>query len=81
MTKQPFDAEFEHEFDEVERYEFREPKPYLFQADRREFVQTLGTESSWLLPRVAHTRNGGGRVEMNRSRNDFISVRMASLPC
>ena len=30
------------EFDEVERYELREPKPYAFHADRREFVQTLG---------------------------------------
>lgn len=29
-------------FDEVERYELRESKPYSFQADRREFVQTLG---------------------------------------
>lgn len=29
-------------FDEVERYELREAKPYSFEADRREFVQTLG---------------------------------------
>ena len=30
------------EFDEVERYELREPQPYAFRTGRREFVQTLG---------------------------------------
>lgn len=38
MTDQPIDDRF----DEVERYELRETKPYSFDADRREFVQTLG---------------------------------------
>ncbi|MCA9214025.1 MAG: molybdopterin-dependent oxidoreductase, partial [Planctomycetales bacterium] len=32
----------DEEFDEVERYELRERKPYSFQSDRREFVQILG---------------------------------------
>ena len=34
--------EADHGFDEVERYELREHAPYVFAADRREFVQTLG---------------------------------------
>ena len=35
--------EFDHQFNEVERYELREHEPYVFAANRREFVQTLGT--------------------------------------
>ena len=30
------------EFDEVERYELREPNRYRFQSDRRQFVHTIG---------------------------------------
>ncbi len=38
MTDQPFDARHA----EFERYELRESPPYVFAADRREFVQLLG---------------------------------------
>lgn len=38
MSVTPFDDQNA----EVERYELREPKPYRFEADRREFVQALG---------------------------------------
>ncbi len=42
MTHRQENTESENEFEEVERYEFRESKPYTFQADRREFVQSVG---------------------------------------
>jgi CO/xanthine dehydrogenase Mo-binding subunit len=38
MSVKPFDDQMA----EVERYELREPTPYAFEADRREFVQALG---------------------------------------
>ena len=59
MTDQPFDAEF----DEVERYEFREAKPYVFQADRREFVQTLG---AGIMVAVVASRSQGQRPVARR---------------
>ena len=49
MSDQPHDDAFS----EVERYELREVNPYAFQADRREFVQTLG---AGIVVAVAATR-------------------------
>ena len=51
------------EFDEVERYELREPKRYSFQADRREFVQTLG---AGLVVAVAASRTVAQRRSARR---------------
>lgn len=59
MTNQPI----LDEFDEVERYELREPKPYSFRADRREFVQTLG---AGLVVAVAASRTEAQRRSARR---------------
>lgn len=49
---------FNSDFDEVERYELREDKPYAFEADRREFVQLLGSGLVFL----AVANQSGSRV-------------------
>jgi CO/xanthine dehydrogenase Mo-binding subunit len=49
------------QFPEPERYELSEPPPYVFQLNRREFVQTLGAGLliSMVLPDVFGQRRGG----------------------
>ena len=50
-------------FDEVERYELREPRRYSSQADRREFVQSLG---AGLMVAVAVSRTEAQRRSARR---------------
>lgn len=65
------DSNCADDFDEVERYELREPKPYAFQADRREFVQTLG---AGIMVAVAASRSQAQRGRAAR-RDELLSER------
>ncbi len=62
------------EFLEVERYELREGPPYRFEANRREFVQVLG---SGLMIAAAATRVSGQRGSGRRGgRNSQSSEKL-----
>lgn len=67
MTNQQIDDRF----DEVERYELRESSPYSFEADRREFAQTLG---AGLMIAVAASRAQAQRGRSAR-RDEALSDR------
>ena len=70
MSVNPFDDQMA----EVERYELHEPKPYAFEADRREFVQALG--AGLIIVAAADAANAqrrrGGRAAR---RNEPLSER------
>ena len=68
MTSQPI----RDEFDEVERYELQESKPYSFRADRREFVQVLG---AGILVTVATSRASAQRRSRQPRRDELLSER------
>ena len=68
MIDQPLDEDFE----EVERYELREPKPYSFRSNRREFVHTLGTG---LVVSVAVSRAEAQRRGRSARRDELLSER------
>ena len=67
MTNNEFD-----EFDEVERYELREAKPYSFESNRREFVQTLG---AGIVISVAASRSPAQRRGRTARRDEPLSDR------
>lgn len=67
MLDEPFD-----EFDEVERYELRETKPYSFESNRREFVQTLG---AGIVVSVAASRSPAQRRGRTARRDEPLSDR------
>lgn len=68
------DAPFDDQNVEVERYEFREPKRYTFEADRREFVQSLGA-GLMIVATVKNTAHGQRPGRRNSRRDEKLSDR------
>ncbi|MEX2287423.1 MAG: molybdopterin cofactor-binding domain-containing protein [Planctomycetaceae bacterium] len=69
MSNQPFDDQAV----EVERYELREPNSYLFEADRREFIQALG--AGLMIVAMANTATAQRRRGRNARRAETLSER------
>ena len=65
---------FDEQLSEVERYELREPRPYWFAANRREFTQILG---AGLLVAVSA---GDGRAQRHDANEHDDKYRQCEIP-